>query len=190
MAETANEIQVTKSVDRPDMRSDMRADAPRPAIRSADPRAAADARALEILEHLGSMDQGTDKYAIPENIIPEYWTYEWKRRLTLGKLDPAYEQALAQTGWKDVPAARHPEMMPIGQDQGWIERDGLVLMERPQQITDQIIARDQRLAREQVRHKEAQLSGTPDGHFSRTEDKRTAPNIKKSFERMPVPDDK
>jgi hypothetical protein len=163
----------------------------RPDLRAEDPRAAAEARAKEILEHLDGMDEGTDEFYISADMIPDGWTYEWKRRLILGKPDPAYDVSLRRTGWQDVPASRHPEMMPLGiAGNASIERKGMVLMERPQQITDRIVQRDKKLARDQVRVKEEQLSQAAPGQFSRTEDPRTKPKVNRSYEPMAIPADK
>ena len=48
-------------------------------------------------------------------------------------------------------------------------------------------AAEQRKARMQVRAKEAQIAGTPDGTMTR-DDSRVRPQIKKSYEAMPIPD--
>ena len=52
----------------------------RPEMREDDPRSRAAARAAEIRQqHNGNMDEGTDEFYVPPNIVPEGWTYEWKR---------------------------------------------------------------------------------------------------------------
>jgi hypothetical protein len=61
-------------------------------------------------------------------------------------------------------------------------------MERPKEISDEIRNIELKRARAQVRIKEAQLAGTPEGTLSRDADPRTRPNIKKSFD-MPIPED-
>ena len=80
-----------------------------------------------------------------------------RRQRVLGQEDPAYPVALRRTGWEPVPVSRHPEMMPPGAG-GVIERKGMVLMERPKEITDEMKAIDYRNARNQVRTKEQQLT--------------------------------
>lgn len=162
----------------------------RPELRDDSPRAAAARRAAEILGHLGDMDEGTDEFYIPADAIPDGWTYEWKRRLVQGQEDPAYQVALARTGWMPVPAARHPEMMPSGWKGTTIERKGQVLMERPAEITERVEDLDRRKARNQVKAKEAQLATAPPGTMEKEfSDPRTRPQIKKSYEAMPIPKD-
>jgi hypothetical protein len=73
--------------------------------------------------------------------------------------------------------------MPSNWDKASIERKGMILMERPKEISDEVRRIEQRRAREQVRIKEAQLSGTPEGTLD-----RVAPSIKKTFD-MPIPED-
>lgn len=109
----------------------------RPTMREEDPRARAARRAAELRDHRnGDMDEGIDEFYIDPADIPEGWSYEWKRRTVLGAEDPAYQVALARAGWEPVPTSRHPSYMPMGGDYPFIERKGMILMERPLEITD------------------------------------------------------
>jgi hypothetical protein len=159
----------------------------RPELREEDPRARAAARAAKIRGDNGGMDEGTDEFYIPKDIIPDGWTYEWKRHTIWNQEDPAYAVQLAREGWEPVPAKRHPQMMPSSWEKGTIERKGMLLMERPSEISEEVRRIDLRKAREQVRIKEAQLAGTPEGTMSRDHD-RVKPSIKKSYD-MPIPED-
>ena len=155
----------------------------RPELREDDPRARAAARAAQIRDDNGGMDEGTDEFYIPKGMVPEGWVYEWKRHTIWNQEDPAYTVQLAREGWEPVPASRHPTWMPSNWEKGSIERKGLILMERPKEISDEVRRIEHRRAREQVRIKESQLSGTPDGTMD-----RVAPTIKKTFD-MPIPED-
>lgn len=163
----------------------------RPALRAEmrelDPRAAAAKRAAEIRGHLGSLDDGTDEFVAPS--APEGWTYEWKRKTILGQEDPAHQVHLARTGWEPVETSRHPEMMPGQGSHPIIERKGMVLMQRPSVITDEVRQIELSRARSQVRTKEEQLAGTPEGGLGHREHAQVRPKIGKSFEAMPVPKD-
>jgi len=162
----------------------------RPAMRDEDPRAAAARRSAEIRGHLPNEVENADEFYIPPSIIPDGWTYEWKRRTVYGAEDPAYQVALARTGWEAVPTRRHPEMMPAGWKGETIERKGVILMERPKEITDSVEDMNRRRARNQVRAKEQQLAASPPGTMEKEfSDPRTKPNIRKSFEAMPIPAD-
>jgi hypothetical protein len=152
-----------------------------------DPRARAARRAFELREHLGNIDSGTDEYAIDKRIIPDGWSYEWKRHSTLGKEDPSYSTQLYTRGWEPVPTSRHPEMMPKGHDlSAAIEKKGMILMERPLEITKEVEAIELRKARSQVGAKEAQLNNAPPGTFGR--DNKGAPlvNVKREFGYEPI----
>lgn len=171
---------------RPESRSNMRAEPREP-----DSRAAAAARAAEILNGIGGdLDEGTDDFYVNPTDVPDGWCYEWKRRTTLNQPDPSYEVALARTGWQAVPAGRHPTYMPGDSKAKTIERKGMVLMERPAEITQRVREIDENRASNQVRQKEAQLNAAPDGQFGR--DNKGAPLVKvsKSYERgqMPIPE--
>lgn len=160
----------------------------RPSMRDDDPRARAAKRAAELRQHLGELDDGTDDFYVDPDSIPDGWTYEWKRHSTYGQEDPAYQVQLARDGWTPVPASRHPEMMPYNTTEQTILRKGLMLMECPTEIVQERKAIELRKARDQVRHKEQQIAGTPDGTMTR-DHARVKPSIKKSFEAMPIPEE-
>ena len=154
-------------------------------MREEDPRTRAERRAAEIMGNIGTLDQGSDNFATPEP--PPGWSYEWKMKSVLGQEDPTYQTQLARTGWEAVPSNRHPDMMPIGEKYAIIERKGMVLMERPLAITEEVKRLDLRNARDQVRQKEAQLNQAPDGTMTR-DHAQVRPKIKKGFEPMPIPE--
>lgn len=162
----------------------------RPDVRPAspqeeDPRERAAKRAAQIRGHLGDMDEGTDEFAAPS--APPGWTYEWKRKTVMGQEDPAHMVELVRMGWEPVPASRHPEMMPGNWSANTIERKGMLLMERPTELVDEARQIERRRAMGQVKAKEAQIAGTPDGTLTR-DDQRVAPKIKKGYEALPIPE--
>ena len=166
---------------RPDLRQDLRA-----SMREEDPRARAARRAAEVRNNIGSLDEGMDDFYIDQGIVPPGWSYEWKRKTVMNQEDPAYQVQLQRTGWDPVPASRHPSYMPDGGRYSTIERKGMVLMERPLELTEEAKNVELRKARNQVRHKEAQLNSAPDGQFGRDHD-QVKPRIGKSYEAIPVP---
>jgi hypothetical protein len=166
----------------PTIRADIRAP-----MREEDPRTRAARRAAELRDHLGDMDEGTDDFYINKDDIPPGWEYEWKRKLLLGAEDPAYQVALARAGWEPVPTARHPSYMPNNGDHPIIERKGMVLMERPSEISDEARAIELRKARNQVRQKEAQLNSAEGGQFERANKDQSLVNIRKSYDSIPIP---
>lgn len=156
-------------------------------LREEDPRTRAARRALELREQGSSDDDGVDKFYIDPKIIPDGWSYEWKTFTVLGKENPSYQVAMAHKGWEAVPRSRHPHLMPINHHGETIEREGMVLMERPLEITQDAKARDLRTARAQVRGKEEQLGGAPNGTFDRDNKGSSLVTVKKSFEHIPIP---
>ena len=157
--------------------------------RTEDPRAAAKKRAAEIRGHLGNLDEGTDDFWVDPAVIPEGWTYEWKTHTIYNAEDPTYTTALQRAGWTPVPASRHPEMMPRGAKDLTILRKGMMLMERPKEITEEIRQIELRRARAQVRVKEEQLSAAPPGQFERANKDNPLVKVKKGYEPMPIPDE-
>jgi hypothetical protein len=156
---------------RPDPRGE-----PRPEMRAAaaphemSSREQAEARAAEILGHLeGALDEGPDELSLDGIEVPDGWTYEWKRKTVYGKEDPHYDSRLARTGWEEVPASRHPAMMPKGH-RGGIMREGLVLMQRPEMVTKRVKQIMYKRARDAVKLKERQLNEGPEGTFPRVDE--------------------
>jgi hypothetical protein len=171
-----------KEIERPALRPAMREESATPTVETSRERAAK--RIAELKGHNNAnLDEGTDKFACPP--APDGWSYEWKMKAVMGWEDPSHYNRIASGGWETVEAKRHPEMMPKGAV-GAIEREGMLLCERPQEITDERKARELIKARQQVRIKEGQLTST-DGLLSR-EDSQIAPKIKKSYEPIPIPD--
>jgi hypothetical protein len=153
------------------------------------PRDRAARRTAELRGHDNDLgDDGTDEYYIELGIIPEGWSYEWKTRTILGAEDPAHQVALARKGWESVPASRHPELMPMGYKGAEITRKGMVLMERPMEITQEAISAAARRARMQMRDKEAQLTNAKGGEFDRTNKGDPLVKINKKYEAIPIPE--
>lgn len=169
------------STQRPAMRFSMREE---------DPRERAKRRAAEIRGTVGSMEEGPDDFYIDQAAIPDGWSYEWKRRTVLGQEDPAYQVQLARMGWEAVPADRHPSYMPASGGYTTIERKGMVLMERPKELTEEAKGIELKKARNQVRQKEAQLSAAagPD-QFGRDNKGNSLVKISKSYDAIPIPNE-
>lgn len=153
-----------------------------------DPIARAARRTAELRDH-SAVVENVDEYFIEPGIIPTGWSYEWKRKTVLGAEDPAHQVSLARRGWEPVPASRHPEMMPMGYTGVEITRKGMVLMERPMEITEEVRAAELRKARLQVRAKEEQLSASPQGQFERSNKGNDLVKVKKGYEAMPIPEE-
>lgn len=164
---------------RPDMRPDLHIE---------DPRERARIRARQILEHISDIDDTTDEFYIPESIIPDGWTYQWKMWSVLNQHDPHYQSDLRRKGWDYVPASRHPDMAPMGSSEQRIFRKGMVLMERPTEVDDIVKERYVQAAKNQVKMKEQQLNSEPPGTFERVNKDAPLAKVKKSWSPMPTPD--
>lgn len=94
---------------------------------------------------------GSNRFDFDRSIIPTGMTYEWKRKTVFGQEDTENLINLEQNGWNSVPADRHPELMGRRATAGGeICRGGLLLMERPAEITDEARELDTFAARHQV----------------------------------------
>lgn len=150
--------------------------------------ARASARAQSLLENTDFDTTDTDKYKFDRSIIPDGWDYEWKRNTIYNAEDPAYQVSLAKMGWEPVPVKRHPEFMPYGFKGENIERDGLILMERPAEITEKVQRRDYQIAANQVQQNIKQLNKADSGQFERNHKGDSLVKVKKSYEAVEIPD--
>jgi len=161
----------------------------RPNMREVSDTERARQRAAEIRGHLGDLDEGTDEFYIPPDIIPDGWTYEWKRYSSFNQIDSSHIRELERKGWSFVPSDRpkHAQLMAIGDTGNMILRKGLALMERPTEIVEEARMIERRRAAQQVRSKEEQLAGTPEGTLTR-DHPQARPQIKKGWDSIPIPD--
>jgi hypothetical protein len=178
------------SPDKPEIMAEaiVEADRPsmRPAMREEDPRAAAARRAAEIRANY-SEDDGVDEFKLPP--APAGWTYEWKAKAVLGQINHAHMTELYRMGWEEVPTVRHPEEMPLQGNHPVIERKGMVLMQRPTVIVEEARAMQISKAKSQVKFKEEQLNGPPEGGLGHRDHAQVKPKISKGYEPIPVPKD-
>lgn len=108
-----------------------------------------------------------NQYDIPPGSIPHGMSYQWNNYTVLGAEDVHYNNSMAAQGWRPVPASRHPELVPEGVTSGHIVIGGQILVERPQELTNEARRYELDKARNEVAAKEAQLYGTPPGTMQR-----------------------
>jgi hypothetical protein len=156
----------------------------RPDMREESPLARAAKRAAEIKNSGGLTFDGVDEFYIDPSIIPEGWSYEWKRESIYGQKDDTYQLSLRQSGWEPVPYSRHRGKFAEGTG-NTIERKGMLLMERPAVITDEMRRKDNLNARAAVEARKQNVDSSK-GMLGR-EDSRVAPKISKGYEPMLPP---
>ena len=123
-------------------------------------------------------------FDIPRDEIPEGLDYEWKRWSNVGDHDPFYIAAQREQGWEPVPPKRHPNWVPPGYNEPHIIKGGMILMDRPMELTLEARKELRQLSRQQVREAEQRLGMTPKGELSRDADDRVRPRITKEVGRM------
>ena len=153
------------------------------------PRELASIRAQQIrANNKGELGETVDEFFIDPDIIPDGWTYEWKRETLLGMDMESHFVHLSQMGWEAVPTKRHPELMPMGSAKKNIVRKGMMLMERPEELTQEVRDIERRKARERVMTREQQLASVQPGHFERTNKDNSMVKVKRTYEAMEIPD--
>ena len=137
-------------------------------------------------------DDDVDRLRIPRDMIPDGMDYQWVTDSIMGQPAPQRRARFEKKGWVPVPASRHDGFfMPKGA-QGEINVEGLVLMERPLEVSLRARKREEIRAIDQVRAKEAQLTGgnIPGvGLDTRHESALRNNRVRKSYERGYVPDE-
>lgn len=108
-----------------------------------------------------------DPYYIPQEEIPEGLSYEWKRWSVVGEQDPFYIAQMREQGWEPVPPKRHPNWVPPGYNEPHIIKGGMILMDRPAELTEEARREIRQLSKQQVREAEQRLGMTQKGELDR-----------------------
>lgn len=144
----------------------------------------------ELLERDEVAGDFIDKFPMPAGGPPDGWAYNWKKKSVMGFEDRAYAIQMATSGWRPVPAQRHPEFMPSGGNYLAIEREGMILMEIPLQVKEHRDAMAFNRAREQIRLKQQQMNSSPPGTFERDNKGASLVNIRRGYEPLNIPTDR
>jgi len=147
-------------------------------------------RISELRAQYGDMDEEDSDVYLDRFYAesPPGWTYEWKTHTVFGKTFPHYSNQLLRTGWAPVPANRHRELLYPEYSDETIIVDGLMLMERPKELTERRRLRERMKATDQVRNSEAKLSDAPPGTAPRDQHRKTAPRVGSSVGPIGIPD--
>lgn len=142
----------------------------------------------DVRERKRKNDSASDIFAIPAHLIPPGVSLEWKRESMLGMDDPHYMVSQHEQGWRPVDVSMIPQLMPEGY-KGAIRMKGMLLMERPVELTREAQQEDYKNARRAVAAKEQQLGVTPPGTLSREHPgARASTFVNKSVEPGSIPD--
>jgi hypothetical protein len=127
----------------------------RPALRSGEVRG----RNGEILVRNNRYNEGGDQFDVPEQLREKGWSLQWVRESCHGKPDPQNVHNHMENGWRPVPSNRWPGVFHPKDHQGAIAREGMVLMERPDSLTQQAVEDGIRAARSQRSRQSAAFKG-------------------------------
>ena len=123
--------------------------------------------------------------------IPKDISLNWKLFTANGKEYPFYLQAMRKQGWEPVNPQEHPDwlMLPPGYKEDVVIVDGLILMERPIELTNQARAEERQLARRQIREAEQRLGVTPKDTMTRDHEAVKPKVIREMMRPIAIEDD-
>lgn len=128
-----------------------------------------------------------DIFHISPAVIPDGWDYQWNPYTVMGEMQVSSQIAMAENGWRPVPAERHPGMfMPEGH-KGPVIRDGLILEERPMSLTLEARAEEKAKAKAQQRDAKETLGLTaklPGGYSDDTQYRGVGVDVKTTLTPM------
>lgn len=153
-----------------------------------DHMARAAARMAELRAIHGDLDDFSEIYVDPwYAAAPPGWDYNWKTWAVWGKEYPTYFAAMLRNGWSPVPAHRHRDMLYPDYVEENILKDGMILMERPAELTEKVKEREKRRAIDAVRMSELKLHEAPPGTAPRDANPRTIPQVRHSVGPAQIP---
>lgn len=126
--------------------------------------------------------RSTDPLFIDKKIIPPGYSYEFKAFKAYGEEQDAHVQGLMENHWTPVPKGRHPGLV--------VKHGDLVLMERPDYLTQEARIEDYEIATQQVESVNGNLRTSKEGQAPRNIP--ALENVHKhnvTYERVAVPEE-
>lgn len=122
-----------------------------------------------------------DPFYVNLEAVPSDISVEWKRWSNVGEENPFYIAHLREQGWEPVNPKEHPDWVPVPPDykDNVIIKSGLILMERPRELTEEARREMRQLSRRQIIEAEQRLGMTQKGELA-----RQAPQVVKEIGRM------
>lgn len=136
-----------------------------------------------------SMDPNNEYYVNLAAVGPDT-DVNWKRFSNVGEEQPFYLAQMREQGWEPVDPREHPDWVPVpdGYDKPNVIKGGLILMERPMDLTRQARAEMEGDAKQQVREAEQRLGRTPEGTLPRNSDGSKTQLVKEIMRPIPIED--
>lgn len=125
-------------------------------------------------------------FYVPVDEIPEGLTYEWKRHAVVGQENAFYLAQMRRQGWEPVDPRNHPNWVPPGYDRPDIIKEGLILMERPVELTREAQEENREKSHQMVAEAEGRLGMAPKDTLSRQHPKLNNRVVKEWGRSIPV----
>ena len=108
-----------------------------------------------------------DPLYIDPKMIPPGLSVEWKRFMCYGKPDPTNIVRLHRQGWEPCPVDKWRFLVGDEYEGKTVDIDGMRLMQRPKELTDEARKEDYEIATGVLKNKMQQVSSTPEGQLQR-----------------------
>ena len=126
-----------------------------------------DVRTDKVIRRRHRNTEEQDPLYIDPKMIPAGLSVEWKRFSCYGKPDPAYMARLQRQGWEPCPVDKWRFLVGDEYEGKTVDIEGMRLMQRPKELTEEARREDYEIATGQVKNKMQQLSSTPEGQLER-----------------------
>jgi len=113
----------------------------------------------EILTRNNRTNERQDQFELPRDMMKPGWSYQWVTVTCYNKETPANVNLHMENGWRPVPATDKPGWFHPVEYNVAIMRDCLMLMERPQVLTDQAVMDGVAAAKRQQHNQSADFAG-------------------------------
>lgn len=113
----------------------------------------------QILTRNNRTNDVADQFDVPVHMRERGWDLQWVRQTCYGKDDPQNVQNHYENGWRPVPSSRWPGYFHPKEYAGPVNREGLMLMERPMTLTTQAVNDGIDAAKRQRRNQSASFQG-------------------------------
>lgn len=143
-------------------------------------------RSSEKKTRRSKLDHVDELYVDPKE-IPDGFTIEWKRHMTLGKIDQEWLIGLEKDGWEPAQPKDFPSRVGRNFTGNIVTHKDLILMIRPVELTNEAKHEEKVNAHRQVKTKFEEIGMAKSGEAPRVDSAgRSLTKVNVSYDKIPV----